>query len=363
MTYVLLAISFALILAGAFLFTNAVEWLGQKLNLGQSAVGSLLAAVGTALPESMIPVVALVGGSEGAESVAIGSIIGAPFLLATLAMILIGGSALVYQRRREHGKEVYPDRRATRRDLLFFVVLFAVGIGVGLGVPSVVRYVLAGVLIVAYVVYTLRTIQKGGGAGGEELAPLYFQRSSEDPATWRVVAQNLVGLGLIIGGAELFVGEVTVIAEALGVGPLILSLLLAPLATELPEKANSILWMRDNKDSLALGNVTGAMVFQSAIPVAIGLAFTEWALEPAALVAGFAGVAGGLVAIVALWRSRFGLPYILAWSVLLAGFLAFIVFQPSGQAPPPGAPPPGAPAPPPPGGGPAPVPGAPAPPP
>jgi hypothetical protein len=97
--------------------------------------------------------------------------------------------------------------------------------------------------------------------------------------------------------------------------------------------------------------------------VAIGLAFTEWALEPAALVAGFAGVAGGLVAIVALWRSRFGLPYILAWSVLLAGFLAFIVFQPSGQAPPPGAPPPGAPAPPPPGGGPAPVPGAPAPPP
>lgn len=358
MTYVLLAISFALILAGAFLFTNAVEWLGQKLNLGQSAVGSLLAAVGTALPESLIPIVALVGGSGGAESVAIGSIIGAPFLLATLAMILIGGSALVYQRRREHGKEVYPDRRATRRDLLFFVVLFAVGIGVGLGVPSVVRYVLAGVLVVAYIIYTLRTIQKGGGAGGEELAPLYFQRSAEDPATWRVVAQNLVGLGLIVAGAELFVGEVTVIAESLGVSPLILSLLLAPLATELPEKANSILWMRDNKDSLALGNVTGAMVFQSAIPVAVGLVFTEWALDPPALVAGFAGVAGGLVAIVALWRSRFGLPYILAWSALLAGFLAFIVFQPSGQAPPPGAvPPPGVPAPPPPpGGGPVPAP-------
>jgi cation:H+ antiporter len=170
-----------------------------------------------------------------------------------------------------------------------------------------------------------------------------------------VATQNLVGLALIVGGAELFVEEVTLIAEKLGVGPLVLSLLLAPLATELPEKANSVLWVRGDKDSLALGNVTGAMVFQSAVPVAVGLVFTEWALEPSALLAGAAGVLGGLVALVALWRRSFGFPYILAWSGLLAAWLAFIAWVPSSQpAPPPGAPPPGAP--PPPGGGPAPLP-------
>ena len=89
MELVLLFISFAVILAGALLFTNAVEWIGHKLGLGEGAVGSLLAAVGTALPETLIAIVALVGATKS-EDVAIGAIVGAPFLLATLAMGLVG---------------------------------------------------------------------------------------------------------------------------------------------------------------------------------------------------------------------------------------------------------------------------------
>ena len=65
MEYLLLAASFAVILAGALLFTNAVEWAGHKLEMGEGATGSLLAAVGTAMPETLIPIVAIVGGAEG----------------------------------------------------------------------------------------------------------------------------------------------------------------------------------------------------------------------------------------------------------------------------------------------------------
>src|ERR671918_2891780 len=90
---VLLAASFAVILAGALLFTNAVEWLGNRLSLGEGAVGSLLAAVGTAMPESFIPIVAVIGGGEGSSEAAIGAIVGAPFLLATIAMMLVGLAA------------------------------------------------------------------------------------------------------------------------------------------------------------------------------------------------------------------------------------------------------------------------------
>ena len=72
-----------MILAGALLFTNAVEWAGNKLGVGEGATGSILAAVGTAMPETLIPIVAIIGGAEGSEDVAIGAIIGAPFLLAT----------------------------------------------------------------------------------------------------------------------------------------------------------------------------------------------------------------------------------------------------------------------------------------
>jgi Ca2+/Na+ antiporter len=97
----------AAILAAAYLFTNAVEMLGGRLDLGQGAVGSVLAAVGTALPETMIPIVAilgaaLAGGDSGvAGEIGIGAILGAPFLLATLAMFVAGTSALGYRRRRE----------------------------------------------------------------------------------------------------------------------------------------------------------------------------------------------------------------------------------------------------------------------
>ena len=92
MDLVLLIASFAVILAGALLFTNAVEWIGHRLGLGEGAVGSLLAAVGTAMPETLIAIVALIEGSKS-EDIAIGAIVGAPFLLATLAMGLVGLSA------------------------------------------------------------------------------------------------------------------------------------------------------------------------------------------------------------------------------------------------------------------------------
>ncbi|MDQ3879907.1 MAG: sodium:calcium antiporter, partial [Chloroflexota bacterium] len=100
---VLLPASFAILLAGALLFTNAIEWFGSMVNLGQGAVGSLLAAVATALPESLIPIVAIVGAERGSDDVAVGAIIGAPLLLATIAMALVGIAAFFYRSRRPQG--------------------------------------------------------------------------------------------------------------------------------------------------------------------------------------------------------------------------------------------------------------------
>lgn len=340
-------LSFALIAGGAVLFTNAVEWLGHRLELGASAVGSLLAAVGTALPESTIPIVALVGGGGSSKEVAIGAILGAPFLLATLAMVLIGASTAAFSGRRESGRKIRVEERSMQRDLAFFLACFAVGVGVGLGVPSSVRIPVAIGLVLAYGVYSYVVVKRGQGSEHEEnLGPLTFDRSGDDePATWKIVAQVLVGIAAIVGGAELFVEEVTKIAESIGVGPLLLSLVLAPLATELPEKANSIIWVRENKDSLAIGNVTGAMVFQSTVPLAFGLVFTEWHLDPASLAAGGVGLAGGALTIIALRRRSFSLPFVGAWSALIVGFMVFALSVESAPTPPSGSPPPGAPPP------------------
>ena len=113
------------------------------------------------------------------------------------------------------------------------------------------------------------------------------------------------------------------IAETIGVAPLIVALILAPLATELPEKANSVLWMRQGKDILAVGNITGAMAFQATIPVVLGLTLTDWDLDRYALAAGIAGLAGAALALYALPRHRLGAAHAAIWGALFVGFVAF----------------------------------------
>src|SRR5215211_3002731 len=122
MDVVWLLASFAVILSGALLFTNAIEWSGHRLGLGEGATGSLLAAVGTAMPETLIPIVAIVGGAEGGDDVAIGAIIGAPFPLATIAMAVVGVAALGFRGRRSQDIRLDADTETVYRDLVFFLV-------------------------------------------------------------------------------------------------------------------------------------------------------------------------------------------------------------------------------------------------
>jgi cation:H+ antiporter len=327
MEYVLLAASFAVILAGALIFTNAIEWAGHRLGLGEGATGSILAAVGTAMPETLIPIVAIIGGAAGSEDVAIGAIIGAPFLLATIAMALVGLSALIFRARRQQGTKLSVHVETLDRDLIFFLVFFSGGIVIGTVVPEALHIPLAVVFAFAYLVYVRATL-RGGGAVQEAdtIGSLYMDRSpGDEPPGKLIVFQLLVGLGAIVGGAHLFVEELIYVAEQIGVEPLVLSLVLAPLATELPEKANSFFWVREGKDSLALGNITGAMVFQSTIPIAVGLAFTDWELGRFAVISGVLGVAGGILAYWALrLRGRFEPLPIVLWGGLFAAFIVYV---------------------------------------
>jgi cation:H+ antiporter len=328
MDFVLLLASFAVILAGALLFTNAVEWIGHRLGLGEGAVGSLLAAVGTAMPETLIAIVALIEGSKS-EDIAVGAIVGAPFLLATLAMGLVGLSAYLYRHRRPEGIVLRAHVPTLDRDLAFFLVFFALALALGFGAPGGLLTGAGIAFIAAYPAYVWLTLRQGGEVQPEEtLHPLILERWGErdgEPAFAIAALQFLIGLGAMVGGAHLFVEELLEVAHDIGAEAIVLSLILAPLATELPEKVNSFFWVREGKDSLALGNITGAMVFQSTIPVGIGLLFTDWDLSGNAAVSVGLGLAGGVIAFWALrLRDRFELPAVLAWIALYATFIAIV---------------------------------------
>jgi cation:H+ antiporter len=221
------------------------------------------------------------------------------------------------------GKDVVVDQKTIARDIGFFLIFFAVAAAAGIvEVPLFMRIGLAGLLFVAYAYYVRRTLYSGG-ALEEVPESLTLWRLRSPPPTWAAVTQALLALALIVVGAEVFVEAVRHTAETIGLPAGLVALILAPLATELPEKLNSVLWVRDGKDTLALGNITGAMVFQSTVPVMFGVLFTSWELGPLNLFsAALALLSGGLIYLV-LRRDA----ALHSWHLMVGGvfYLAFLV--------------------------------------
>jgi cation:H+ antiporter len=291
-----LLVALVIILIAAELFTNGIEWFGHKLNLAEGAVGSVLAAVGTALPETMIPLVAIIsatGANDAAHEVGVGAILGAPFMLSTLAMLVTGLGVIFWARRRATGRAMKVDTAVLGMDIRYFFVAYAIAVGAAL-IPSEMAYLRYGAVIAllgVYAWYVKSHFEADPDVDAADLTPLRFRRvdvrhhrtAPESPRLRIVTLQVLVALAMIIGGAVIFVDAVEHIAHDLQLPAILISLVVAPIATELPEKFNSLIWVRNGKDTLAMGNITGAMVFQSCIPTTIGvlLAADAWSLAGA----------------------------------------------------------------------------------
>ena len=285
-----LVISLGVILGGCEIFTNGVEWTGKKLKFAEGVVGSLMAAVGTALPETLIPIIAILFHKESSShEVGVGAIAGAPFMLATLTLFVMASAAVYYKGRRPHREHLSLDSAVIGRDMAFFLVTYPVAIAVGLFHQQGLKWFIVAYLIAVYMYYVYLTL-KAEGDVHHDVNPLHFARKHHDPRLHIIGLQVVVGLGLIMGGAHFFVLSVADVAPILHVSPLVLSMIITPVATELPEKLNSIIWVRRGKDTMALGNITGALVFQSCFPVAIGIAFTPWVIEGVTLISAFLAI-------------------------------------------------------------------------
>ncbi|MEL1133905.1 sodium:calcium antiporter [Desulfitobacterium sp. THU1] len=290
---VTMVIGLGIILMSAEVFTNGVEWLGKRLNLGAGAVGSVLAAVGTALPETMVPIIAFLGISGGEElaDVGIGAILGAPFMLVTLAFFISGVAVLIFRRSN---KPLFINTAVIKHDLAFFLVVYGLAIAASFLPNHQMKLAVAALLPMLYLIYVAKTVYNCIGTDEcGHLAPLYFAQRHSNPSLAIILFQLSCALLGIVAGANVFVGAVQSVAQMTGIPAFILSLIITPIATELPEKFNSVIWLRRGKDTLALGNITGAMVFQSSVIPALGIALTPWKLEPLALWSALLAIGSG----------------------------------------------------------------------
>lgn len=326
----LLVVALVIILLSSELFTNGIEWLGQRLQLSEGVVGSILAAVGTALPETLVPIVAVVCfGQRHGNEVSIGAIAGAPFMLSTLTFGLCGTAVLMFSRSGKRQSELTINHDVLTRDLRFFIMAFTVGMLCNWASDFktfYLPYIMAVVLLGIYCLYLYKTFSHEGEIG-QEPEKLYFDRLLKQGSNKLrfIIPQVFIGVGGIVGGAYIFVENLQDVAEAIGFPPLVLSLIICPIATELPEKVNSVLWIKSGKDTLALGNITGALVFQSCIPVAFGVAFTTWDLDLGTLLTCCTAVFSASVVLFLMskrmlkfWHLMFGaLLYVMAVTILI----------------------------------------------
>ncbi|MEV0915074.1 sodium:calcium antiporter [Streptomyces sp. NPDC049967] len=338
--FVLLIVCAVAIYLSCEWFVNAVEWLGQRLDVGKMAVGTILAAFGTALPESVVTLVAVTtGADEEAKNIGVGAAMGGPLALSTIAYG-VTGAMLFLKRRREHGPDPAgrgdgggsdgvraplgdeKDMRRLAKDQTWFLPIFVVKVALGL-VAFAFKPVLGVLFFAAYAVYFWREIRSGDDGGDdEELEPLKLRPRSAVPETWAVVVQTLATLAVIFFASQLFVRQLDAIGPMLGLSSAVTALLLSPVATELPEVMNAIIWVRQGKTQLALANISGAMMIQATVPSGLGLLFTSWEFDGALLWSGLITMAAivyllltmrahrltpGRLAVTALFYAVFGL--------------------------------------------------------
>lgn len=309
------ALAIGLLLAAAVViylacevFVNGVEWVGRVLAVGEKATGTVLAAFGTALPESVVTFVAVVFGAGAAQkALGVGAALGGPLVLSTLAYAVVGAMLLIGRRRLERTPAARAASRRLSRDQGWFLIIFVAKVGLGL-VAFAFKPALGALFLVAYGVYFRAEMRGGQAQTQEDPRPLFFARALRDaparPPAWLAIVQTLLALAAIFAASQFFVVQMDTLGPYLGLPPQLLALLISPVATELPEIMNAVIWVRQGKHGLALANISGAMMIQATVPTAFGLFFTPWRLDPPLILgAGITMLAMALLA-VAFARDR-----------------------------------------------------------
>ncbi|HEV2540379.1 MAG TPA: sodium:calcium antiporter [Frateuria sp.] len=310
-------------------FVNGIEWLGRKLRLDATATGTVLAAFGTALPESAVTFIAVVlGRTPEQRDIGVGAALGGPLVLGTIAYAVVGIALWSNRRRlRRPSAVVRVDSARLARDQRWFLSIFVVKCALGL-VAFAWKPWLGVLFLAAYGLYVWRELRSGETAPEEEaLEPLKFHPGAPDPAMWRVLAQCVLALAVIAGASRIFVAQIDAIGVALRLSAHLVALVLSPVATELPETVNALIWVRQGKERLALANISGAMMIQATIPSSLALFFTPWLFDLPLVLAGVLTT----VAVAYLWwlfrRGRVNARWLVPVGLLYGVFAVFVAWR------------------------------------
>ncbi|WP_406543361.1 sodium:calcium antiporter [Clostridium ljungdahlii] len=301
-------------------FVNSIEWVGKAFNISKNAVGTVLAAFGTALPESIVTLIAVVFGANSSQKdIGVGSALGGPLVLSTIAYAVVGVSIIMFSSKRKIGKHIKINTRKLGRDQIWFMCIFVFKVALGF-VAFSIKHWLGFLFLAVYVLYSYGELKAGAEETEEKLEPLKISPKNTHPTKIMILGQTIVSLVFIFAGSQIFVHNLGSLSSFLGVPPHIIALILSPVATELPETLNAVIWVRQGKENLALANISGSMMIQATVPSALGIIFTPWMFDKSLALSAFIT----FIAILFLWITL-RKSHLSAWRLSLNALL-YVVF-------------------------------------
>jgi len=285
MSYVLLAVSLAMLVIGANWLVDGSAAIARRYHLSEYLIGATIVGMGTSMPELVVSSISAIGGHG---DIAIGNVIGSNIFNVFL---ILGITALMMP--------IKYTRENIRRDIPLNVgISIIVLIMCALGIVWRGEYGLGRIdgllLLVIFAIYLWSTMksEKKQQAARESGNPLpdSDQVASVDTSRYKsmtvCVLAIIFGLAGLIFGGNIFVESASDIAREWGVSEAIIGLTIVAGGTSLPELVSSIIAVTKNKGQMALGNIVGSNIFNlllilgvssSIQPLTMGdITFADW---------------------------------------------------------------------------------------
>ena len=234
----LLALGFGLLVKGADWFVDGASGIAAKLHIPQLVIGLTIVAMGTSAPEAAVSISAAL---KGSADITIGNIVGSNILNI---LIILGLASVIVP--------IAVAKSTIRIDIPFMLLITGVLLLLGWdGTVTLADGIILLAFFAAYLGYMLYMAKKGGD-DGEEIRDLKL---------WQALLYTVVGLALIVLGADVAVDAATALARIFGLSERFIGLTVVALGTSLPELFTSVAAARKGNADIAIGNIVGSNIF------------------------------------------------------------------------------------------------------
>lgn len=244
-----LLVGFILLVAGAALLVHGASRLASALKVSPLVIGLTVVAYGTSMPELVVSANAALNQQAG---IALGNVVGSNIFNI---LGILGFSALV--------GPLIVSSRLVRVDVPLMIGVSLVLLVMALdGTVGRIDGALLLLGLTAYTVVTWLSQRRSSTANGQDQETLGDSLGSHRiSSTGMNVGFVVIGLLMLVFGAQQTVDGAIEAAQALQVSDLIIGLTVVAIGTSLPELATSVMATFRGERDLAVGNVVGSNIF------------------------------------------------------------------------------------------------------